>query len=184
MAHEHLKEKTLGSKTIYEGRVINLTIQTVELPNGKQATREVVLHPGAVTVLAITDEDKILLVRQYRKAPDRVMLETPAGKLEKGEDPLDAAKRELEEETGYTATEIKPLGTYYTSPGFANELMYAYVATGLKKTGQNLDEDEFLDVHEVSAEEAEQLIADGEICDAKTLTAIYWWLRERARAGK
>jgi ADP-ribose pyrophosphatase len=184
MAHEHLKEKMLDSKTIYEGRVITLALQTVELPNGKEATREVVLHPGAVTVLAITDEDKMLLVRQYRKAPDRVMLETPAGKLEKGEEPLEAAKRELEEETGYTANEVKHLNTYYTSPGFANELMYAYVATGLKKTAQNLDEDEFVDVLEVSADEAEQLIADGEIYDAKTLTAIYWWLRERTREGK
>jgi ADP-ribose pyrophosphatase len=180
----HLREKTIDTQTIFEGKVITLTVQTVELPNGKQATREVVLHPGAVTVLAITDEDKILLVRQYRKPTEAVLLEIPAGKLEKGEDPLESAKRELEEETGYTAREWKHLSTFYTSPGFANEIMHAYVATGLTKTVQNLDEDEFLDVLELTAEEAEAKIASGEIADAKTLVCVYYWLRERARQGK
>lgn len=180
----HLREKTIDSKTIYEGRMISLHLQTVELPNGKTASREIVTHPGAVTVLAITPEDKILLVSQFRKPTERVLLETPAGKLEKGEDPLDSAKRELEEETGYTASEWKHLSSFYTSPGFADEIMHTYVATGLTKTAQNLDDDEFLDVIELTADEAEAKIVSGEIADAKTVACVYYWLRERDRQGK
>lgn len=183
MAHEHLHEKTLSSETIFEGKIITLNKQTVELPNGNQSTREVVLHPGAVTVLAITEDDKVLLVRQFRKPTERVLVETPAGKLEKGEDPLDAAKRELEEETGYTASEWKHLCSYYTSPGFANELLHAYVATGLTKTQQNLDSDEFLDVIEASAEQLREMLQNGEIYDAKTIAFAYWWFAERATQG-
>lgn len=184
MNADDLIEKQLDSKTIYEGKVITLTVQTVELPNGKQAEREVVLHPGAVTVLALTEDEKILLVNQFRKAPNRLMVETPAGKLEPGEDPLTSAKRELEEETGYRAAEWKHLSSFYTSPGFADELMHAYVATGLTLAEQNLDDDEFIEVIHASAEEAEEMILDGRIADAKTVALVYWWLRERAREGK
>ncbi|PWK14520.1 NUDIX domain-containing protein [Tumebacillus permanentifrigoris] len=181
---DHLIEKQLNSETIYEGKVITLTVQTVELPNGKQAKREVVLHPGAVTVLAITADDQILLVNQFRKAPNSLLIETPAGKLERGEDPLTSAKRELEEETGYQAAEWKHITSFYTSPGFADELIHCYVATGLTMVEQKLDEDEFLDVLHVTAEAAEQMILDGRIADAKTVALVYWWLRERMREGK
>ena len=151
-------------------------MQTVQLPNGQEAKREVVLHPGAVTVLAITAEDKVLLVRQFRKPCERVLVEIPAGKLEPGEEPLASAKRELEEETGYQAREWQHLNSFYTSPGFADELIHLYVARDLVKTAQNLDQDEFLDVLEVSADELRKMITDQEIYDAKTLTAAYWWL--------
>ncbi|KEO82381.1 NUDIX domain-containing protein [Tumebacillus flagellatus] len=181
---DHLIEKQLDSETVYEGSFITVTVQTVELPNGKLAKRDVVLHPGAVTVLAITADDKILLVNQFRKATNRLLIETPAGKLEPGEDPLTSAKRELEEETGYQAAEWKHFSSFYTSPGFADELMHSYIATDLTKSQQNLDDDEFLDVLHVSAEEAEQMVQDGRIADAKTIALIYWWLRERAREGK
>ncbi|HEU4965047.1 MAG TPA: NUDIX hydrolase [Bacilli bacterium] len=184
MAHEHLIEKKIAAETIYKGKIITLELQTVTLPNGKEAQREVVLHPGAVTVLAITNEDNVLLVRQFRKPTDRLLIETPAGKLEHGENPLEAVKRELEEETGYTAKEWKHLNSFYTSPGFADELMHAYVATDLKKLEQKLDDDEFLDVIEASAEDVQQMLADGEIYDAKTLALVYWWLAERAKQGK
>lgn len=184
MAHDHLIEKTIDTRTIHEGRIITLTEQTVELPNGKEARREIVLHPGAVTVLAITDDEKILLVRQFRKPCERVLVETPAGKLEPGEEPLASAKRELEEETGYTASEWKKVNAFYTSPGFANELLHGYVATGLTKSVQKLDEDEFLDVIEASADEVERMIDNEEIYDAKTLLLAYWWLRERSKQGK
>jgi len=180
----HLIEKTLDTRTIHEGKIITFTEQTVELPNGKQAKREVVLHPGAVTVLAITDDEKILLVRQFRKPCDRILVETPAGKLEPGEDPLESAKRELEEETGYRAAHWKKLNAFYTSPGFANELIHGYVATGLTKMEQKLDEDEFLDVIEADAAEVQRLIDNEEIYDAKTVLLAYWWLAERARAGR
>lgn len=181
---DHLIEKQLNSETIYEGKVITLTVQTVELPNGKEAKREVVLHPGAVTVLAITEDDKILLVNQFRKAPNRLLIETPAGKLEPGEDPLTSAKRELEEETGFQAGAWKHITSFYTSPGFADELIHCYVATDLVQAEQKLDEDEFLDVLRVTADEAQRMIADGQIADAKTVALVYWWLRERAREGK
>jgi len=181
MAHDHLIEKTLSTETIYQGRVIDLTVQTVRLPNGEEARREVVLHPGAVTVLAITADEKILLVRQFRKPCDQVLLEIPAGKLERGEEPLSAARRELEEETGYQAAQWQHLHSFFTSPGFADELIHLYVARGLTKTVQNLDQDEFLDVIEVSVEELKRLIADQEINDSKTLTAAYWWLVQQGR---
>jgi ADP-ribose pyrophosphatase len=182
--HEHLIEKTKNSETIFEGRVISLNVQTVELPNGKEAKREVVLHPGAVTVLAITEEDKILLVRQYRTATGCVLVETPAGKLEQGEDPLECAKRELEEETGYLAKEWRKMNSFFTSPGFSDELIHCYVATGLTRKEQSLDADEFLDVIEASADEVRKMIDSEEIYDAKTLLAAYWWFLERAGQGK
>ncbi|MGZ4106538.1 MAG: NUDIX hydrolase, partial [Tumebacillaceae bacterium] len=149
-------------------------------PNGNQSTREVVLHPGAVTVLAITEDDKVLLVRQYRNPCDTVLIEAPAGKLEKNEDPLEAAKRELEEETGYTANKWQHLSSFYTSPGFSNEILHAYVATELTKTAQNLDNDEFLDLIAVTADEVQEMLNKGEIVDSKTLTFVYWWLAQKA----
>lgn len=181
MADEHLIEKTLSTETLYEGRIIDLTIETVELPNGKEARREVVRHPGAVTVLAITDDNKILLVRQFRKPCDRVLIEIPAGKLEPGEDPLSSAKRELEEETGYQAREWQHLNSFYTSPGFADELIHLYVARGLVQTEQKLDQDEFLDLIEASVDDVRKMVENQEIYDAKTLTAAYWWLAEQAK---
>lgn len=184
MSHDHLQEKNLSEETIYDGKFIHVVKRAVELPNGNQSTREVVLHPGAVTVLAITDDQKILLVRQYRNACGAVLVETPAGKLEKGEDPLEAAKRELEEETGYTAHNWKHLSSYFTSPGFSNEMLHAYVATELQKTQQNLDTDEFLDVIEASADEVKEMLNKGEICDAKTLAFAYYWLGQLAQQGQ
>lgn len=181
MAHDHLIEKTISTETIYTGRVIDLSVQTVQLPNGEEAKREVVTHPGAVTVLAISNDENILLVRQFRKSCDQVLLEIPAGKLERGEDTLEAAKRELEEETGYQAREWQHLHSFFTSPGFADELIHLYVARDLTKTAQNLDQDEFLDLIEVSAEELKGMIADQQINDSKTLTAAYWWLLQQGR---
>ena len=128
-----LEEKTLSTQQIFNGKVISLQVDEVELPNGKKAKRELIKHPGAVAIIAITDENKLVLVEQYRKALQRTIVEIPAGKLEKGEEPLECAKRELEEETGYECKSIELVTSFYTSPGFADEIVHVYLATGLTK---------------------------------------------------
>jgi ADP-ribose pyrophosphatase len=176
---DHLYEKTTKTTEIFKGRVIDLQVEEVELPNGKSSTREVVKHPGAVAVIPVTKEGKIVLVRQYRKALDKIIVEIPAGKLERGEDPLDSAKRELEEETGYKSETLEFLLSFYTSPGFADEIIHLYVTDNLEKGTSQTDEDEFLDVLEVTLTEAEQMVKDQIIYDAKTAYAIqYLKLRE------
>lgn len=170
------EEKTIRRETIFSGRVVKLYVDEVRLPNGKTSTREIIDHPGAVAVIAITDEDKIVLVEQFRKPLEKTLVEIPAGKLEPGEDPEACAKRELEEETGYTCENLKQIASFYTSPGFANELMYLYLAEDLTRTKElQLDEDEFVEVVEVSFQEAQQLIKDQKIHDAKTMYAIQYW---------
>ncbi|WP_347549769.1 NUDIX hydrolase [Pseudalkalibacillus hwajinpoensis] len=172
---DHLYEKTLSSKTIYQGRIIDLRVEDVELPNGKQSKRELIDHPGAVAVIAVTPNDKIIAVRQYRKALGKAIVEIPAGKLELGEKPELTAVRELEEETGYTCESLDKIISFYTSPGFANELVHLYVAKGLEKSGeQSTDEDEFLDVLHLSIEEMEEMLQTEEIHDAKTAYALMY----------
>ena len=117
------EEKTVSSEKVFEGRIIDVRVETVEFPDGKTAYRELVDHPGGVGVIALTDEGKIIMVKQYRKPIEKDIWEIPAGKLDKGEDPKACGIRELEEETGYTAKEIISLGYFYPSPGFANEVM-------------------------------------------------------------
>ncbi|WP_084410782.1 NUDIX domain-containing protein [Paenibacillus glacialis] len=169
-----LDEVTLSTQPIYEGRIISLQIDTVRLPDGKTATREVVRHPGAVAVLAL-HEGKMLVVDQFRQPMGRCEIEIPAGKLEPGEDPLEAAVRELEEETGYRCGEIKLLQSFYTSPGFADELIHLYVTQDLEIGEMAPDEDEFLELSEITLEEAYRYIQEGRISDAKTIMAVYAW---------
>ncbi|GAE36856.1 NUDIX domain-containing protein [Halalkalibacter akibai] len=180
---DHLYEKTTKTKDIYKGKIIDLHLEEVELPNGKMSSREVVKHPGAVAIIPITETGELVLVRQYRKALDKVIIEIPAGKLEPGEDPLESAKRELEEETGYKSEKLDFIVSFYTSPGFANELIYMYVTDTLIKGVSHTDEDEFLDVLEVSLDEALEMVKDQRIHDAKTAYAIqYLQLRELGKA--
>ncbi|GAB6929897.1 ADP-ribose pyrophosphatase [Paenibacillus sp. JCM 10914] len=172
---EHmLNETTLSTTSVFEGKIISLQVDTVRLPDGQTATREVVRHPGAVAILAIKD-DKILMVDQFRQPLGRCEVEIPAGKLERGEDPLEAAKRELEEETGYTCGSIRKLHAFYTSPGFADEIIHLYVAEDLSKGEMNPDEDEFLELMEITLDEANALIRETRISDAKTILAVYAW---------
>ncbi|TXC93367.1 NUDIX hydrolase [Metabacillus litoralis] len=173
---ENLKETTISSKEIFKGRVIDLYVEEVELPNGKTSTREIVKHPGAVAVLALTNDHKIVMVEQYRKPLGRTIVEIPAGKLEKGEEPITTAKRELEEETGYTCEELEPLISFYTSPGFADELVHLFIAKDLKKLTHKaeLDEDEFVEVMEITLEEAQEMIVNQQIFDAKTAYAVQY----------
>lgn len=168
-------EKTISSQSIYEGRIIKVRVEEVELPNGKTASREIVHHNGAVAVLAVTNEDKIVLVRQYRKPMDQIILEVPAGKLEGDEDPKACAERELIEETGFKAKDMKRIASFYTSPGFSDELVHLYRGRGLTAGEAQPDEDEFVEVLYISLPEAKKYIETGEIKDAKTIMAIYAW---------
>ncbi|WP_026694748.1 NUDIX hydrolase [Peribacillus kribbensis] len=178
---EKLEEKTLDSSAIFSGRVISLEVHEVELPNGRKSTREIIKHPGAVAIIALTPENKILLVEQYRKAMERTLVEIPAGKLEKGEDVMDSARRELEEETGYVCDSLEYVSGFYTSPGFADELVHIFYASGLtrKEDSAPLDEDEFVEVLELTLPEALEYVKNQKIYDAKTVYAIqYLQLRE------
>jgi len=167
-----LFEKTVSSKTIYKGNILNLRVDQVELPNGRQTSREVVEHRGAVAVVPLSDQGEVLLVRQYRHPAGEVLLEVPAGKLEAGEDPGLCAARELREETGYQAGEIRLLFSFYTTPGFSSEKMHLYLARGLQYRGQQPDEDEFIRLQPVPLETALEMVDRGEIADAKSIVGI------------
>ena len=168
-------EKTIRSKTIFEGKLIHVQVDEVTLPDGGTSTREIVKHPGAVATLAITDEEKLILVRQFRKPLEKTTLELPAGKLDPGEAPEVCARRELEEETGYQAGKVEHLVSFYTSPGFADEVLHLYEARQLKVGEARPDPDEFVETVELTLDEAYAEIAKGQICDAKTVAAVYIW---------
>ncbi len=170
------EERTLSTEQIFTGKIISVQVDEVELPDGKLAKRELVKHPGAVAIIALTEDKKIVLVEQYRKPLERTMLEIPAGKIEPGEEPKLTAIRELEEETGYRARSFEYLQTFSTSPGFADEIIHLYVAKELEKVEQPAvgDEDEFIEVLEVTVEEAEEFIANERIYDAKTVAAVWY----------
>ncbi len=179
-----LEEKTIKTEQIFNGKVISLQVDDVELPNGKNSKREIVKHPGAVAVIPLTDDNKIVMVEQFRKPLEKAIVEIPAGKLEKGEDPELCAKRELEEETGYVCGEIEKLVSFYTSPGFADEILHIYAARKLSKIENPAipDEDEFVDVIELTLEEAQAYIADQKIHDAKTVYAVQYLQIEQLKS--
>lgn len=166
-------EKTVVKNTVYSGKILNLRCDEVLLENGKTAKREIVEHPGGAAILCVL-EGKIVLVRQYRYAYQKELLEIPAGKLNKGEDPLLAAKRELEEETGLLAENMQLLFCLYPSPGYTEEIIHVYLATGVHEGRQHLDDDEFLSVTYLPVEEALEMARSGKIQDSKTLAAIFY----------
>lgn len=167
-----LYEKQLASKQIFDGKVVKLFVDDIELPNGKGAFREVVRHPGAVCVIPVTDEGEVIMVKQFRYPFSSVLLEIPAGKLEIGEDPLDAVKRELEEESGVVAENVEFIGMTYTTVAFTDEKIYTYMATGLSYTESHPDEDEFLEVVKIPLDALVEMVMTGEIKDSKTQVAI------------
>jgi ADP-ribose pyrophosphatase len=167
-------EETLETKPIFQGRMISLQVDTVRLPNGETATREIVRHPGAVAVVALLG-NKMLVVEQFRKPLNKVQVEIPAGKLDAGDEPEAAALRELEEETGYRARSISHLQSFSTSPGFAEEIVHLYFTDDLEKGEVHLDEEEFLTCEAITLVQAMDYIREGRICDAKTLLAVYAW---------
>lgn len=179
-----LEEKAVSSRLIFDGKVVHLYKDTVRLPDGAESVREYVKHIGAVCILPLTDDGEVILERQYRYAVRQILTEIPAGKLDApGEDPLEAAKRELREETGATAREMIPLGDYYGSPAILGERIRMFLAKGLTFGETEFDEDEFLEVFRLPLDEAEAAVLRGEIPDGKTQAAI---LRAAAmrRAGK
>lgn len=168
----NFEHRTISRKEIYKGKIISLVKDTITLPNGKIAERDVVLHNGAAAIVPIDDEGNIIFVRQFRQPAGEELLEIPAGILEKGEDPLACAKRELEEETGYQASKFSHICSMYTAIGFCTEMIHLYLAKDLFETKQNLDEDEFVNVEKYSVDEAIHMIFDGRIKDAKTIAGI------------
>lgn len=170
------EEKTLNTKKIFDGKIISLQEDVVELPNGKTSKREIVKHPGAVAVIPITKDKKILFVEQYRKPLERSLVEIPAGKMEPNEKPEITAVRELEEETGYTTEKLTYVTSFYTSPGFANELIHIYMTDELKQLDKIVpgDDDEFVEVIELTLKEAEKYVSEKRIYDSKTNYAILY----------
>lgn len=166
------EEKTISTENIYDGHIIHVRVEKVELPDGRISSRELIGHSGGVGVIAVTEDRQVFMVSQYRIAARSMMLEIPAGKLEKGEDPLECGKRELTEETGYRAKEFTHLGEYYATPGYCEEKLNIYLAQGLEFVGQHLDEGEFLNVKKYSLDELYRMVMNNEIYDAKTAIAI------------
>ncbi len=174
----NFEEKTLKRETVFDGVLLHLEREEVLLPNGETSIREIIRHPGAVAMISFTEDGKMVLVRQFRKPLDRTVVEIPAGKLDATDtNPLEAAKRELEEETDYQAAKWEELETMYPTPAYLDEKIIVYLAEGLTKVAEPLplDEDEFVEVLEVTYEEALALKKTGEICDAKTLYALLYW---------
>ena len=173
----------MPDREIYVGRVVTLVLRDVAGQNGRPYVREIVEHAPAAAVVAIDDHDDILLVRQLRPAVEQVLLELPAGILDPGEDPVTCARRELEEETGYTAARLEPLIRFYPSPGFCTELLHVFVAEGLRACTGQPDEDEDLELVRMPLSEAMELLRRGEITDSKTVVGLLAFLSLRHWAG-
>lgn len=170
------QETTIHTEKIFDGKIVQLQVDDVTLPNGKKAKRELIKHSGAVAIIPITKDNKIVFVEQYRKPLEKTLIEIPAGKLEKDEDPKEAAIRELQEETGYTANNLQLITSFYTSPGFADEIVYIYITDELEKLDHppKGDEDEFVEVLELSLDQAKQYVEEQRIHDAKTNYAVLY----------
>jgi ADP-ribose pyrophosphatase len=168
--------KITKSDRIFNGKVFDIQVDKIEYDSGNDGVREVVIHPGGAVALPVTDDGKIILVKQFRYPFQKSILELPAGKLDVGEDPEKCAVRELEEETGYKPGTVKKLGAIYTSPGFCSEILHIYLTKDLKEGAHNREEGELdMEIHELSLEEVEGKIASGEIADAKTISGLYYY---------
>jgi ADP-ribose pyrophosphatase len=166
------ESRVLKQEIVFNGGHVKVRVDRVIEPAGHEATREIVVHSGAVCIVAKPSDNEVLLVRQYRHATGGELLEIPAGGLDPGEDPLDAARRELEEETGYHAANVVQRAAFWTTPGFTTEYMWLFEATGLTRTQINPDEDEVIEVDVVKVDEALRMIDDGRIQDAKTILGL------------
>jgi ADP-ribose pyrophosphatase len=169
----------IGSREIYNGRIIKVRVDEIEIANGLNVRREVVLHPGAVVIVPIDEEGRIHWVRQYRYAAGRTLLELPAGTLEAGEEPLACARRECQEETGHSAGEWTALGGFFSAPGFSSEYLYVFAAADLSPADAHPDDDEDIEVVTLTVEESLARLERGEIEDAKSIAALFMWLQKR-----
>lgn len=178
----HLKEELIESQVLYRGRVVTLRIDTVRLPNGETARREIVEHRGAVAIVPLLNRDTVLLIRQYRQAVGETLLEIPAGTLEPEEPPEACARRELAEETGYTARQLRKLFSQYLAPGYSQEVLHVYLAEDLAPAPQRPDKDELVELVPTPLREVETMILQGQIKDAKTIAGLLMTLRLLERA--
>jgi len=172
--YTHLRERGLTQEAAFRGQLVKVRVDTVALPNGETAQREIVEHPGAVAVVPITADGRILLVRQFRYPINQFTLELPAGKLELGEKPEETCLRELAEETGFTASNLERLTEFVVTPGYSTERITLFKATGLASSPAPRDPDEFIESVEVTVEEALAMVRDGRIVDAKTIIGLLW----------
>lgn len=166
------EEKTISSERIYEGKILNLRKDKVYVKGDQTSYREIVEHNGGVGIAAVTEDGKMLMVEQYRKAAEQVVLEIPAGTREPGEDPMITGIRELREETGYTAEKFSWLTSFYSSIGYSTEVIHLYLATGLSPGETDFDENEAIDIKEYPVSELKEMVLAGEIMDGKTVAAI------------
>ncbi|HLZ72455.1 MAG TPA: NUDIX hydrolase [Dehalococcoidia bacterium] len=178
-----MAEQTLHSERIYDGKVVKLRVDRVRMDGGREVQREVVEHAGAVAIVPIDADGRVLLVRQYRTPAGRALLEAPAGGLDADEQPEAAAQRELQEETGYRAATIRRLAGFYTAPGYSTEFIHVYLAEGLSESKLAADDDEQIEVERHTLAEALAMIADGRICDAKSIIGLLAFARLRPSAS-
>lgn len=178
-----MSARRLATRRVYAGRVLSLDVDEVEEPGGVRAIREAVRHSGSVATLAVHDDGRVVLVRQYRYPVDRQVWELPAGRRDPAESPEAGARRELEEETGLRAARLEPLVTFFTTPGFCDEVMHLFRATGLRQDEARPEEDERIEVRAVPIEEARAMIGRGEIQEGKTLVALLLELERRRARG-
>lgn len=167
-----LIERKITEQTAYDGRILRFHVDEIELQNGKHSTREVVDHPGGASIAVLTEQDEMLFVRQYRYPYHAVVLEAPAGKLEKGEDPFEAIRREQLEETGTTGKDYVNLGQLYPSPGYTSEIIYLYACRAVSFGSTKFDEDEFLEVERIPMQKAVEMVMNNEIPDSKTQVLV------------
>lgn len=172
-------EKTTSSQKIYDGRVVNLRVDTVRLSRGRQTTREIVEHDDCVAIVAIDADDRILLVKQFRKPIEKELLEIPAGGIDPGEDPETAVRRELSEETGYLPKKIERLGGFYSTPGYCTEYLHLYLATDLVPSQRQADDTESISLIRVPVSQVSSLIASGDIADAKSIAGWFIFLEHQ-----
>lgn len=177
-----LSEETLSSETVYAGRLLHARRDRVRLPNGRESTREYLVHPGAAVVIPLFDNGDVLLERQHRYPLHRDFIELPAGKFDPHETELACAQRELKEETGYIADEWHYLATFYPCIGYSNERLVFFLARGLRQVGDGPDHDEFLEILRVPWQEALAMIGDGRICEGKTVMGLLWLARYQPEA--
>ncbi len=171
-----VEEKTLSSRLIYEGRAVKLRVDTVEMPNGRKTTREIVEHSDCVVIVAIDVGDNVLLVNQFRQAVGKALLEIPAGGIEPGEDPATAVRRELREETGYLPRKVERFGGFYSTPGYCTEYLYLYLATDLTPNPLSAEDTESISLVRVPLAQIPDLITSGDICDAKSIAGLLAFL--------
>jgi len=173
------KEKTLSSRLIYEGRAVRLRVDTVEMPGGRETTREIVEHADCVAIVVFDDEDNVLLVSQFRQAVGKRLLEIPAGGIEPGEEPVDCVRRELREETGFLPQKVERLGGFYSTPGYGTEYLHLYLATDLISSPLQAEDSEGIRLVRVPLAQIPALITSGEICDAKSIAGLLTFLEYR-----